>query len=208
MKSGFTLLHINYVADEALPLLMLMKRLLLLLTLFLMGISAYSQVSYGKFVMFPDAKLVGSMWKPQIDFVRMDESDIICIRTCSSDTYKSFDAESRVLIRFSDSTMVKLPIIEELDVVKDYDNEWIASSLTEKYITFSYYSIEAETIDKIIEDKVPIIKIRLVFTNGNIQDYDIPKNYQQKLLDGLIASRKDAISTNHVRKTNQSDDTF
>ena len=100
-----------------------MRKLFLLLIASLLSVSAYSQVSYGRFVMFPDAKLFGSMWKPQIDFVRVDEQDIIGIRTCSSDTYCSFNSESRVLLRFADSTVVKLPIIEELDVQKDFKTE-------------------------------------------------------------------------------------
>lgn len=185
-----------------------MKRLLLFLTLLALSVSSYSQVSFGQFVMFPDAKLAGSMWKPQIDFVRINELDVIGIRTCADDTYYSFDADSRVLLRFADSTVVKLPIIEELDIQKDFNTQWVGSSLIDQYVTFSFYSIEEDTIYKIVVDKIPIVKIRLVFTNGDIRDYDIPKNYQKKLVDGLIFSRNQAFTTNKVRKSNETDESF
>lgn len=185
-----------------------MKKFILLLLLTLLSVSGYSQVSVGKLVMFPDAKIVGSVWKPQIGFVRMDERDILCIRTCNNDSYSNFDAESRVLIRFADSTMVKLPIIEELDVRKDFKTDWVASSLVEFYTTYSFYDIEEEIVNKIVVDNIPIIKIRLVFTNGNIKDYDIHKNYQKKLVDGLVFSKTDAMSQNEVKKSNQTDNDF
>lgn len=158
--------------------------------------------------MFPDAKLTGSLWKPQINFVRINELDVISIRTCADDTYNMFDADSRVLMRFADSTVVTLPIIEELDIEKVYDPQWVGSSLIDQYVTYSFYSIKEDTIYKIVVDKIPIVKIRLVFTNGDISDYDIPKHYQKKLVDGLISSRNQAFTTNKVRKSNMTDESF
>lgn len=184
------------------------KQILIAVILAFISITSHAQISYGKFVMFPDAKLTGSMWKPQIDFMRLNEQDIIGIRTCASDTYHSFDSDSRVLLKFADSTTVKLPIIEEIEIQKDYKSTLVSSVVFDNFITFSFYEIDDETVDKIVNARVPIIKIRLVFTNGNIKDYDIPTKYQAKLIEGLIFSRDNAIAQNQQRAANESDADF
>ena len=185
-----------------------MKRIVISLVLTLLCVTTYSQVSYGRFVMFPDSKLPGSMWKPQINFTRLDDQDIIGIRTCASDTYHSFDTDSRVLGRFADSTIVKLPIIPEFEVQKSYNNTWVGNVLVDNYVTYSFYNIEDETIAKIVEKLIPIVKIRIVFTNGNVSDYEIKPSYQKKLTDGLIKSRIDAISQKVQRASNSTDENF
>lgn len=185
-----------------------MKRILLFIVLILLSTSSFSQVSYGRFVMFPDAKLTGSMWKPQIAFVRIDSLDVICVRSIASDTYWDFDSESRVLIRFSDSTTFKLPIVPQFDIQKDYQVDFIGSTLLEQYITYSFYEIDEEVVAKIIYGRTPIVKIRLAYSNGTVRDYDIGKKYQEKLILGLIESHQIALQTNAIRKENMTDEDF
>ena len=185
-----------------------MKKFVIALIFALVTCISYSQVSIGKLVRFPDSNFIGLAGKPQLGFTKFDENNFITLRTCQGYSYASFDNDSRILIRFADETIVKLPMIGKLGVSKDFYTEVISGKVYSYYITYTQYEIDEETINKITVEKVPIIKIRVAFSNGNVTDYDIKPGYQQKLLDGLIKSYNDATSQNEIRKANNTDDDF
>ena len=185
-----------------------MKKFIIALVFVLFSTLSYSQSSMGKLVRFPDSSIFGLYGKPMLGFTKINEQNVITLRTCQSYSYDSFDGESRILIRFADETIAKLPIIEELGVMKDFHTEIINNKVSSFYVTYTNYSITDEVVNKIINEKVPIIKIRLAFANGDVTDYDIKPNYQVKLLDGLINSYVDAMSQNQVRKANKTDEDF
>ena len=189
-----------------------MKKFIIAIVFMLFSILSYSQVSIGNLVRFPNSSLVGRDYKPMLGFCAINtsygEDFLISLRTCEPYSYKSFNEESRILVRFADESVFKLQILEGADVTKDFHTEVINSNIYEHYITFTLYNIEEGFLNKIINEKIPIIKIRLVFTNGDVTDYDIKPNYQEKLLDGLINSYTDAISRNQIRKANKTDEDF
>jgi hypothetical protein len=52
----------------------------------------------------------------------------------------------------------------------------------------------------VINKKQNIKKIRVLFTNGNVEDWDIDKKYQPKLIKGLIESYDVVNSVQEIRK--------
>ena len=185
-----------------------MKKLILFLLL-VISITAQAQISYGSFTYFPDNKMMGLYFKPQINFSKFDDLTVIGLRCCSPVDYKSFDDESRLFIRFSDETMIKLNIIKDLDIVKDFKTDYNKITGTTKfYTTFSFYEIDEDTVDKIVNGNVNIIKIRIVYTNGEIEDFDIKEKYQPKLMEGLRKSLANSEKQNEKRKANMNDDDF
>ena len=167
--------------------------------------NAYGQVSIGSYTMFPDSKLFGSAYKPQLSVGKVNDQYILSLRYVSPTTYASFDAESVLLIRLGDDSMVKLPFAKELDYEKKYENSYNKYTGTSHfYITYSYYLIDADVLSRIVKDKEVIKKIRVSFTNGNVQDWEINEKYQQKLTEGLVDSYLYVESADAVRKEKMS----
>ena len=54
---------------------------------------------------------------------------LFSVLVTSSGDYASYDENSRILLKFGDDDVVKLPMLRELDVIKDYSNEFVASTL-------------------------------------------------------------------------------
>lgn len=190
-----------------------MKHIITLLAItiasFILSSKVYGQTSYGNYVMFPDTGLVGSMWKPRMNFCNTDGETILVIRSVAPDTYYSFSDDSRVLLRFADSTVVKLPIIPWLDVQKDFKiQHYSSSSYVDNYITYSFFEIDEDTLNKILIDKTPIIKVRIAYANGTVRDYEIKKSYQYRFIQNLCESHQKAIDENLIRQTNESDENF
>lgn len=185
-----------------------MKKVLALFAAAILFLQAAAQTSFGKYVMFPDNGLIGAMWKPQMNFGRLDDHDVLVIRSSAVDTYYSFDEDSRVLLRFADSTVVKLSIIPTLEVEKDYKAHVTSGIVTDEYITYSFYEIDEDILGKIVVEQTPIVKVRLAYANGTVRDYDIKKSYQKKFIKGLSESYQKAVSDNAIRQKNATDEDF
>ena len=187
-----------------------MKKLLFLIVITMMSFNLFAQTSTGGYVVFPDKKLMGLYYKPQLAFGRVNDSDIIVLLMTSPDDYASFDEDSRILIKFEDNSTVKLPICLEMDVEKDYETSWNSSlkKYSHFYQTYSCYNIDDETLKAIVEKGKKIIKIRVVRTNGDINDYDITEKYQPKLIEGLQNSYKQLNIIDKERKENIADEDF
>ena len=64
-----------------------MRRFFLSLVLLITTVSAYSQVSYGGYTVFPDAKLYGYNFKPQISFAMVEDMLLFSVLVTSSGDY-------------------------------------------------------------------------------------------------------------------------
>lgn len=186
-----------------------MKRFFLFLFILTTTVSAYSQVSYGDYTIFPDARLAGKSYKPRISFAMVEDMLLFSVVVISRNDYASYDANSRILLKFGDDDVVKLPILLELDVIKQYSTQYISSTLYEYYMTATHYKVPNDVRDRIVIQKKKITKIRIVFSNGDFTDYDIPEKYQPKLISGLNISFYNVVNEDARRKKHiSSDDDF
>lgn len=187
-----------------------MKRFILLCVAILFAEMLYAQTSMGEFVVFPDKKAAGSYYKPRLTFARINGEDYVVLRIVRPDTYATFDKGSRVLLKFEDDSTVKFPIITELDIIKDFDSMYLSMLHTTAkfYITASFYSIDDETLKLITENKKKIVKIRVVRSNGDIDDYEITNKYQEEFITKLQASYIALENEDNQRKANMSDEDF
>lgn len=186
-----------------------MKRMLIVCAIFLLSITnVFAQTSISTFVRFPDNKLAGRSYKPMLAFARVDDVTYLALKMIHPYNYNSFDSESRILIRFEDETVIKLPIHYEFGVFKNFDTSWNSSlnRFSDFYITDTLYDIPMGDITKLTSCK--IVKIRVVQTNGDIDDYPIGEIYQNKLLIGLKESYQELMYLDRQRKVNNMDETF
>ncbi len=182
-----------------------MKKLLITTYLVLVcTISGFSQVSYGTYTMFPNKKLMGSYYKPQLGFGKVNDQYVLVLCYTDPEMYASFDEESVMLLKYADGTTVKLPISKQDKITKKYESIW--DSMLKKYYhfykTFTSFDLDQENIDRIVKNHDNIIKIRISFTNGDIKDWDIDQKYQPKLIKGLVESFNSVKSKDAVRKEN------
>jgi hypothetical protein len=186
-----------------------MRRLLMMLLMVILAYNASAQTSIGSWVRFPNNALLGQSFKPQLAFAILDDEEMIALRMICPDNYATFDNESRLLIKFEDDSVTTLPIYFDVGVVKDYSTDYDSTlGFIEFYITLTLYKLDSQTKEAIVEDGKKIKKIRVVETNGDINDYDINPNYQQKLIYGLQKSYKDVIAEQKQRQFNASDAGF
>ena len=76
-------------------------------------------------------------------------------------------------------------------------------------MTATHYEVPDDVLDRIVKQKKKITKIRIVFSNGDVADYDIPEKYQPKLISGLNNSYNNVLNEDAQRKKNiSSDDVF
>lgn len=184
-----------------------MKKLVFILITALLYIETNAQVSVGGFTMFPDTKLVGRYYKPQLSFGSIDGENYLILLFTDPNDYKTFDADSRLLLKFEDESTVKLPIDINQGVEKDYDNASTDFGLTRFYMTYTCYPIEDDTINKILNGE-KIIKIRIGLSNSDVLDYEITKKYQPELISGLAASYHVTQASNQQKAKNDTDEDF
>ena len=163
--------------------------------------NSYGQVSIGPYTMFPDSKFLGSAYKPQLSIGKIDNQYILSLRYVSPNTYASFDEESVLLLRLGNDSIIKLSFAKELDFEKKYENSYSKyTGITHFYITYSYYWIDIDALNRIVKDKEVIKKIRASFTNGNFHDWEISDKYQVKLTERLIECFNSVESADSIRK--------
>ena len=170
-------------------------------------VSAFSQASYGTYTMFPNKKLAGSYYKPQLAFGKVNDQFLLVLYYTDPSTYATFDQESVMLLKFDDDSTVKLPISKSDEVTKKYETSWnsLLKCYNHFYETFTSFDLEQDVVDRIVKDQQNIKKIRVSFTNGDIKDWDIDLKYQPKLIKGLVESYNKVQSKDAVRKENIGD---
>ncbi len=177
-----------------------MKKILFLLILTLVISTSKGQVSFGNYTTFPDSKLFGLAYKPQLAIGKLNDTYVLSLRYVSPEAYASFDEESVLLLKFNTDTTIKLPIVKEIDVVKKYENSYSKYGTSHFYITYSVYFLDDDVLNFLIDENNAIKKIRASFTNGNVLDWEIKDNYQPKLTKGLITSYQQVETLNAKRK--------
>lgn len=184
-----------------------MKKVLFTFILALLSISAYSQVTYGEYVNFPNNNFANRKILPSLAFGKVDDQDVICLRYVNTDgDYASFDQSSQLLFKIGDE-IIHIPMSKvDTNIEKKYDSMYAGSVLCRFWITYTAFDMDKETVDKIVNQKQKITKIRVIFTNGENKDYDIKEKYQAKLTEGLIKSYQGVSSTDAVRKNNLDND--
>lgn len=167
----------------------------------------FAQASYGSYTMFPNKKLAGSYYKPQLAFGKVNDQYLLVLCYTDPSAYATFDDESVMLLKFEDDTTVKLPICQEDPVSKKYETSWnsLLKSYNHFYETFTSFVIDDVNVQRVVKNRDLIKKIRVSFTNGDIKDWDIDLKYQPKLIDGLIKSYNMVESKDAVRKENIGD---
>ena len=184
-----------------------MKRILLLSLIFNCFVS-FGQIAYGNYTMFPDNKFKGSSYKPQIAFGIIDETPVISLYMCFPDTYASFDENSRILVKFYDDSVTKLPIVPEIEVHKDYGVQFVSSIRLDYYKTVALFVVTDEFLDKVLNVGMFITKIRVVRANETANDYEISKQYQETLIKGLRESYQIAAQIRDQKKQTMTDADF
>lgn len=187
-----------------------MKKIFLCLLMAIFTVSVFAQSSTGKYIPFPNNGVMGlgTQYHPHLAFSLVDNGLYIKLYLAFSDDYPEFDADSRILIKFEDESVAKLPIIKLES--KDFDTRWDSTSnrYVERYITYTRFDIDVDAINAITVDMKKIVKVRIVLTNGDIRDYDLKKKYQRKFIEGLLESYDGAIKKDIARKSNMLDENF
>lgn len=182
-----------------------------LLTLFLaitFSGKAEGLYTYGEAIDFQSG-FVGSLWHPFLKYSQYDSNDgrdehldFLTVIMKTSDTYHSFPAESKLLLKFSDDSIVELDSFG--DVIKNYECTHIANVLTDIYYTGRNYVLTEEALQKILT--LPIIKVRIELANGNRKDYEVGEKHGKKVLKKLIKSHDAVQRTQGQRIKNSNSD--
>lgn len=165
---------------------------------------------------FPKAGLTG-MYNPALgwsisectysDGKSIKYESLLLIST-ASDTYYSFDEDSRVLIRFTDESVATLRRDIKSPIEKKYENMWMGNSLMHFYHTYCRLNLDTETRQKLLNPALGIVKIRIVYTNGLVRDYELKGKRISKFPEELRESYQQAVAGNKARIQNNDDSTF
>lgn len=181
-----------------------MKRLILSLLVLIGTLNIYSQVSVGTPVKFPDNIFLALAYKPALTFIKSDDGVGLLLFYTRDDYYASFDEESVILLKFEDETIEKLPIYQPVYVHESYDSQYDSSlkSISHLYTTTVRFEISPEITERIVTRNEKIVKIRVLFSNGKVKDWDIKKSYRSKLTKKLVKSYKEANQNYIIQKEN------
>lgn len=181
-----------------------MKKIFILFFMLISALSIFAQASYGTYT-FLGGDFKGAYYKPKLAFGKVNDQYLLVLLYMDNRRYASFNDESVMLLKFDDDTTVKLPISKVDEVTKDYSTEWGVNKYWDYYKTYASFDIEEETVDRIVKKHQKIKKIRVSFTNGDIQDCEIKEKNQDKLINGLIKSYNEVEEDDTKRKTNLND---
>lgn len=193
-------------------LIFTMKKIKYILLTFLLALSvagnAEGLYTYGEAIDFQSG-FVGSLWHPFLKYSQYDSNDgrdehldLLTVIMKTSDTYHSFPAESKLLLKFSDDSIVELESFG--DVIKDYQCTHIGKVLTDIYYTGRNYVITEEALQKLLT--LPIIKVRIELGNGNRKDYEVGEKHGKKVLKKLQKSHEAVQSKQGQRIKNSNSD--
>ena len=186
-----------------------MKKLIIFCALTLIAMLNAHAAGQGKFIHVDNT--TSKNIKPQLAFYqeRVNGEDIttLLVWTTNVNSYYDFTDASRILIRFSDGTMTRLPHKTTTDIEKEKYTKKNANATITYYKTISSYTTTPELIEKLQND-ITIVKVRVVFKENDAKDYDIAEGYQTKMASDLKQSLLDAIQRNRQSTTDLSDEDF
>lgn len=186
-----------------------MKKLIIFCALTLIAMLNAHAAGQGKFIHVDNT--TSKNIKPQLAFYqeRVNGEDIttLLVWTTNVNTYYEFSDASRILIRFADGTMTRLPLETSKEIKKEKFTKKNANATITYYKTITSYAITPELIDKLIND-IAIVKVRVVFKENDAKDYDIVEGYQPKMASDLKQSYLDASLRNRQSTTDLSDEDF
>ena len=163
----------------------------------------------GKFI-HVDAS-VNKNLKPQLAFSQAQKDGqpvtSLLVLTVNTNNFNEFSDASRVLLRFSDGKAVRLNIVPNAEIIKQKNTEKKGNATLTFYRTTSEYEVTPEVIEK-LEAGVAIVKVRIVFQENELKDYDIAEGYQAKMAVDLLKSYQDAAYKNKKANGDLADEDF
>lgn len=186
-----------------------MKKIIILVVSLFCGITLFSQTP----VLFPDGKLLGNSYRPRIGISPGGEvfsGGLVMLMFIDRDDYAEFDENSRIVFKLEDDSRISCPYFSPAGVNKDYRTEWNDTfhRFADYYTTITGYESSGELVDAVIKNGKKIVKIRVVFANNEIQDYDIKKSYQSKFVSNLQKYYYSELEKEEKEKNIPSDDEF
>lgn len=182
--------------------------ILALLLVISFSLKAEGIYTYGEAIDFQSG-FVGSLWHPFLKYSQYDSNDfdnehldLLTVIMKTSDTYHSFPDTSKILLKFSDDSIVELDSFGE--IIKDFQATYIAKQLTDIYYTGRNYILTPDDLEKILT--LPIVKVRIELSNGNRKDYEVGEKHGKKVLKKLVESHKKVSSTQNRRIHNSNSD--
>lgn len=183
-----------------------MKRFILFLVTILAMSSIQAQVSYGPYVSFPNNSFAYAATNPQLAFGKIDNSYLLVLKYVDDVAYRNFDQTSQLLLKFGNE-IVHVPMSKkDTNVAKKFDNKRIGNVTANYYITYTSFDIDEDVVKRIVEKKENISKIRVIFANGDLEDFEIKDKYQPKLIKGLVESYDDVSKKDSSRKQTMNND--
>jgi len=166
-------------------------------------------IERGKFI-HVDAT-VNKNLKPQLAFAQTQKDGesvtTLLVLTVNPNNYYEFSDASRVLLRFSDNKAFRLNIMPGAAVTKQKNTEKKGNATITFYRTTTEYEVTPEVIEK-LENGEAIVKVRIVFKENDVKDYDIAEGYQSKMAADLLKSYQDASQKNKKASGDLGDEDF
>lgn len=152
---------------------------------------------------------VGSFWHPYLTLSQVDSNDgrnehhdLLTVILKTSNTYHSFPQNSKLLLKFSDNSIVELDSFG--DVIMDYQLTSLADEYIRVYYTGRHYDLTDEALQKILT--LPIIKVRIELSNGIRKDYEVGVRHGKKVLKKIKKSYEIVKKRQQLRIRNSNGD--
>ena len=163
----------------------------------------------GKFIHVDSS--VNKNLKPQLAFSQTQKDSeavtTLLVLTVNTNNFNEFSDASRVLLRFADDKAIRLNIVPGAPVVKQKNSEKKGNATLTFYRTTSEYEVTPEVIEK-LEAGIAIVKVRSVFKENDMKDYDITEGYQAKMAADLLKSYQEASHKNKQANGDLGDEDF
>lgn len=149
--------------------------------------------------------------KPQLAFCQESKDGIdittLLVQTVDVNAYKEFTDASRVLLRFANGKVAKLPRVAGSEISKRKYSKKSGNATISYYETVSAYEVTPEVIEA-LENGIAVIKVRIVFKENDAKDYDIIEGYQERMAADLLKSYQEASLNNRKSHSDLSDEDF
>jgi len=187
-----------------------MKKVISVMVAMLMAATmSLNAAQRGKFIHLDNT--VNKDLKPRLAFCQdhQDGEDIttLLLWTVKQNTYHEFTDAARILIRFSDNSMVRLARTKTSEDKKEKFTKKNGTATIAYCKTITSYEVTPEVIEK-LEAGLTIVKVRIVFMENEAKDYDIAEGYQARLAADLLKSYQEASGKNRKANADLSDEDF
>lgn len=186
-----------------------MKKTIFMCAFAIMAALGMNAAERGKFI-HVDAT-VNKNLKPQLAFcvTHKDGQDITTLlcQTVNTNGYNEFTDASRILLRFTNGTAVRLNRVAGSEVATRKYSKKNGNATISYYETVTEYEVTPEVIEY-LENSEAIIKVRVVFKENEAKDYDIVEGYQPKMAADLLKSYQEASLKSRKNNSDLSDEDF